>query len=71
LRTAPPLWHRLFLLAGVISLQLLTFAAIGFPPYWDAALHAPQLIWDAAWLGILAISSLRTRPLVTMARADL
>jgi hypothetical protein len=71
LRTAPPLWHRMFLLAGVISLQLLTFAATGFPPYWDAALHAPQLIWDAAWLGILAISSLRARPLVTMARADL
>jgi hypothetical protein len=71
LRTVPPLWHRLFLLVGVIPLQLLTFAAIGFPPLWDAAVHAPQLIWDAAWLGILAITSLEVRRLVTKARPDL
>jgi hypothetical protein len=46
LRTAPPLWHRLWLLAGVVTMQAL---ALGFP--------APQLIWDAAWLGILVVSS--------------
>jgi hypothetical protein len=46
LRTAPPLWHRLWLLVGVVTMQAL---AIGLP--------APQLIWDAAWLAILAISS--------------
>lgn len=46
LRTAPPLWHRLWLLAGVVTMQAL---ALGFP--------APQLIWDAGWLGILVVSS--------------
>ncbi len=46
LRTAPPLWHRLWLLAGVVTMQGL---ALGFP--------APQLIWDAGWLGILVVSS--------------
>jgi Glycosyltransferase family 87 len=46
LRTAPPLWHRLWLLAGVITMQAL---ALGFP--------VPQLLWDAGWLGILVVSS--------------
>jgi hypothetical protein len=46
LRTAPPLWHRLWLLAGVVTMQAL---ALGLP--------APQLIWDAGWLAILVVSS--------------
>lgn len=46
LRTAPPLWQRLWLLAGVVTMQAL---ALGFP--------APQLLWDAGWLSILAVSS--------------
>ena len=46
LRTAPPLWHRLWLLAGVVTMQALS---LGFP--------VPQLIWDAGWIGILMISS--------------
>jgi len=46
LRTAPPLSHRLWLVAGVITMQAL---ALGFP--------VPQLLWDAAWLGILVVSS--------------
>ena len=46
LRTAPPLWHRLWLLAGVITMQAM---ALGLP--------APQLVWDAGWLGILVVSS--------------
>lgn len=46
LRTAPPLWHRLWLLAGVVTMQALS---LGFP--------VPQLIWDAGWIGILVISS--------------
>lgn len=46
LRTAPPLWHRLWLLIGVVTMQLLP---IGFP--------VPQLLWDAGWLAILAASS--------------
>jgi hypothetical protein len=46
LRTAPPLWHRLWLLAGAATLQA---TSIGQP--------VPQLIWDAAWLVILAAGS--------------
>ena len=46
LRTAPPLWHRLWLLGGVITMQAL---ALGSP--------APQLLWDTGWLAILVISS--------------
>ena len=42
LRTSPPLWHRLFLLIGVATMQL---ASIGDP--------VPQLLWNAAWLAIL------------------
>jgi hypothetical protein len=46
LRTAPPLWQRLWLLVGVLTMQAL---ALGMP--------APQLIWDAAWLAMLVFSS--------------
>jgi hypothetical protein len=46
LRTAPPLWQRLFLLIGVVTMQAL---ALGLP--------APQLIWDVGWLTILVVSS--------------
>ncbi len=46
LRSAPPLWHRLWLLAGVATLQTIDF---GQP--------IPQLVWDAGWLVILAVSS--------------
>lgn len=46
LRTSPPMWHRLWLLAGVVTMQALP---LGLP--------VPQLIWDAAWLGILLVSS--------------
>jgi Protein of unknown function (DUF2029). len=47
LRTSPPLWHRLWLLIGFITMQALTLG----PP-------TPQLIWDAAWLAILVVTSL-------------
>jgi hypothetical protein len=46
LRTAPPIWQRLWLLAGVLTMQLIT---LGQP--------IPQLIWDAGWLLILVFSS--------------
>lgn len=46
LRTAPPRWHRLWLLAGVLTMQALP---LGLP--------VPQLAWDAAWLLILLFSS--------------
>jgi hypothetical protein len=46
LRTAPPLWHRLWLLAGAATLQTI---ALGQP--------LPQLVWDAGWLVILGAGS--------------
>jgi hypothetical protein len=46
LRTSQPLWHRLWLLAGIATLQAVT---LGYP--------APQLLWDTGWLLILAVSS--------------
>jgi hypothetical protein len=46
LRTAPPLWHRLWLVTGILTMQLIT---LGQP--------VPQLVWDAVWLLILMFSS--------------
>jgi Glycosyltransferase family 87 len=46
LRTAPPIWHRVWLLVGIATMQAVT---MGYP--------VPQLIWDAGWLGILAFVS--------------
>ncbi len=46
LRTSPPLWQRLLLLGGVVTMQALL---LGLP--------VPQLIWDAGWLAILGVSS--------------
>lgn len=46
LRAAPPAWHRLWLLGGVVTMQLVT---LGQP--------IPQLLWDAVWLAILYFSS--------------
>jgi hypothetical protein len=46
LHSAPPLWHRVWLLVGIASLQMLE---IGQP--------IPQLVWDAGWLVILGVSS--------------
>ena len=42
LRSAPPLWHRLWLLAGVATLLAL-----------DLGQPIPQLAWDLGWLVIL------------------
>ena len=47
LRTGPPLWHRLWLLAGVASMQAIS---LGNP--------LPQLIWDFGWLFILGLGAL-------------
>jgi hypothetical protein len=54
LRTSPPLWHRLWLLVGVLTMQLMDYGTDDLQP---VTWHTPQLIWDAAWLGILAVSS--------------
>ena len=53
LRTSPPLWHRLWLLAGVFTMQALP---LGIP--------VPQLIWDAGWLVILGTGVPSGKPLV-------
>lgn len=53
LRAAPPLWHRLWLVVGVLTMQAMTF---GFA--------APQLIWDAGWLAILVADSFAARNVI-------
>jgi hypothetical protein len=59
-RSAPPLWHRLWLLAGVATLLAI-----------DLGMPIPQLAWDLGWLVILWVgayarrtepSSLRVQP---------
>jgi hypothetical protein len=55
LRTSPPLWHRLWLLIGVLTMQLMDFDRDAVQP---VTWHTPQLIFDAVWLGILLINSL-------------
>jgi Glycosyltransferase family 87 len=51
--TSPPLWHRLWLLVGVATMQVMTYG-----------LAAPQLIWDASWLAILAAGSVAGRGVI-------
>jgi hypothetical protein len=46
LRTAPPVWHRAWLVAGIATMQLIS---LGQP--------IPQLLWDAGWLVILGAQS--------------
>lgn len=53
LRTSPPLWHRLWLVAGIIPMQLISFQA----SHSALPLVAPQLVWDAVWIGILLAST--------------
>jgi Glycosyltransferase family 87 len=57
LRTSPPVWQRVFLLAGVVSMQVLTYGPQTTDVAGDVATHAPQLLFDAAWLGILVVSA--------------
>jgi hypothetical protein len=46
LRTRPPLWHRLWLLLGVVPMQAISLGDT-----------LPQLIWDFGWLIILGIGA--------------
>jgi hypothetical protein len=46
LSTGPPMWHRLWLLLGVASMQAIS---LGNP--------LPQLAWDFGWLVILALGA--------------
>jgi hypothetical protein len=45
LRGSPPIWHRLWLAAGILTMQLLS---LGLP--------VPQLIWDVGWLAMLGLA---------------
>ena len=49
LRTSPPVFHRMWLAAGIVPMQLMAFQA----SHADVAFVAPQLAWDAIWLAIL------------------
>jgi Glycosyltransferase family 87 len=53
LRTAPPLWHRFYLLAAIVPMQLMIYGPTTDQGAWDLLWHAPILIWDAGWLAIL------------------
>jgi Glycosyltransferase family 87 len=53
LRTAPPLWHRFYLLAAIVPMQLMIYGPTNDQGTWDLLWHAPILIWDAGWLAIL------------------
>jgi hypothetical protein len=45
LRGSPPVWHRTWLAAGIVTMQLLS---LGQP--------VPQLIWDVGWLAMLGLA---------------
>jgi hypothetical protein len=62
------MWHRMWMLAGFVTMQAVT---LGQP--------LPQVLWDGGWLAILALSSFygsgasdpATRPVgVSAAHAD-
>lgn len=61
LRTSPPVWQRAFLLVGIVTMQVMTYGPQTTQPIWDVATHVPQLVWDAAWLGILVGAALAQR----------
>jgi hypothetical protein len=52
-------------------MQVLTYGPQTTEPAWDAAAHAPQLVWDAAWLGILVASALAARGVLVSGRGQL
>jgi hypothetical protein len=58
LRAPPSMRHRLWLVAGILPMQVMTYgpAAAGLP------LIAPQLLWDAVWLVILAAGAVSRSP---------
>jgi hypothetical protein len=57
LRTSPPMWQRLWLIAGIAAVEFLGVGtALG--PAWDAPSHAVVIIWTASWLALIAAPSL-------------
>jgi len=66
LRNSPPLWHRIWLAAGILTMQLLSLG-----------LAVPQLVWDVVWLAMLALGAPsansvrnRIRPVATPSEAS-
>lgn len=57
LRTSPPVWQRAFLLPGIVTMQVLTYGPQTTDAVGDVLTHAPQLVWDAAWLGVLLVGT--------------
>ncbi len=58
LRTSPPLWQRVWVAVGIVPMQVMSFAPGVRQPVLDVATHAPQLVFDAVWLGILLAGAL-------------
>ena len=69
LRTSPPVWQRVFLLVGIATMQVLTYGPQTTEGAGDVATHAPQLLWDAAWLAILVAGSFARDPSTTGAES--
>jgi hypothetical protein len=60
LRTAPPIWQRLWLLVGVFAVELLAVGTANGPA-WDVPTHALVIAWTASWLAIVAAPLLGLR----------
>jgi hypothetical protein len=58
LRTSPSRRHRLWLAVGILPMQLMTYG----PAAAGLALIAPQLLWDAGWLVVLAAGAISRNP---------
>ena len=61
LRTAPPVWQRVWIGVGIIPMQLMSFGPGVVQPVLDLATHAPQLLFDAGWLLILLVGAAEAR----------
>jgi hypothetical protein len=62
LRSSPPVWQRVVLLPGIVTMQVMTYGPQTTQAVWDVATHAPQLVWDASWLAVLVAGSVSRQP---------
>lgn len=61
LRTSPPVWQRVGLLAGIVTMQAMTYGPqTATQPALDVVTHAAQLIFDAGWLAVLFVDARST-----------
>jgi glycosyl transferase family 87 len=67
LRTAPPMWHRIWIGLGIIPMQLMSLGPGVVQPVLDLATHAPQLVFDAGWLIVLLLGAAEARRLAPSA----